>query len=232
MIRSLDFTIQPDKIYRYRVQLVVWNPNYKFDNVMPGVDTKSKTLTGPWSDPSQATLVPPEVMVHLVKKPPVTNDPAGDPLRFQLTRWNPDDGLSVVQEFEIRMGDAVGWLQRVRIPAVEVNPTPDANPKISTKPIDFNSGQLMLDELGGSIPATALRNDVAPINTPAFAVLLLADGRVAIHDQTVDAIDPSRKSAAADYKDAVTPKRKRKKTGMGAMMGGGGGGGGGSTSSN
>ncbi len=227
MIRSLDFTIEPDKVYRYRVQLVVWNPNYKFDNVLPGVDTKSKTLTGPWSDASQPTLVPPEVMVHLVKKPPATSDPTGDPLRFQLTRWNPEDGLSVVKEFEIRLGDAVGWLQRVPVPAVEVNPTPGANPKISSKPIDFNSGQLMLDEIGGSITATALRSDVAPINVPAYAVLLLADGRLAIHDQTVDSVDPSRKSAAADFKDAVTHRRKRKAAGgMGAMMGGRGGGGG------
>ena len=29
MIRAFDFTVQPDTSYRYRVRIVVFNPNYK-----------------------------------------------------------------------------------------------------------------------------------------------------------------------------------------------------------
>ena len=35
MIRALDFTAEPDHSYRYRVRIVVFNPNYNRDDVNP-----------------------------------------------------------------------------------------------------------------------------------------------------------------------------------------------------
>src|SRR5690606_39243182 len=39
MVRSLDFTVDPDSVYRYRVAIVVRNPNLGRENVSPGTDT-------------------------------------------------------------------------------------------------------------------------------------------------------------------------------------------------
>ena len=52
MIRSLDFTVEPDTTYRFRVRIVVVNPNKDHTDVNPGVDTESKELLGPWSEPT------------------------------------------------------------------------------------------------------------------------------------------------------------------------------------
>ena len=42
MIRALDFTPVPDNSYRYRVRIVVFNPNHNRDDVInTSVDTKA-----------------------------------------------------------------------------------------------------------------------------------------------------------------------------------------------
>ncbi len=52
MIRAFDFTVQEDTTYRYRVRIVVFNPNKGRDDidVSKAVDTKADELRGPWSD--------------------------------------------------------------------------------------------------------------------------------------------------------------------------------------
>ena len=53
MIRALDFTPAPDNSYRYRVRIVVFNPNHNRDDVInTSVDTKSMEFLGPWSEPT------------------------------------------------------------------------------------------------------------------------------------------------------------------------------------
>ena len=42
MVRSIDFTVEPDTTYRYQVRIVVVNPNRYHTNVNPGVDTESE----------------------------------------------------------------------------------------------------------------------------------------------------------------------------------------------
>ncbi len=42
MVRMLDFTSQPDTTYRYRLRIVVRNPNLRWENVAPGTDTTSQ----------------------------------------------------------------------------------------------------------------------------------------------------------------------------------------------
>ena len=50
MIRAFDFTVKADTTYRYRVRIVVFNPNKGREDVSPGVDTKAEELRGPWSE--------------------------------------------------------------------------------------------------------------------------------------------------------------------------------------
>ena len=50
MIRALDFTVEPDNDYRYRLRIVVFNPNHNHDDVNHGVDKKATELLGPWSE--------------------------------------------------------------------------------------------------------------------------------------------------------------------------------------
>ena len=41
MIRALDFTTLPDTTYRYRVRIVVFNPNHNRDDVIDPASTPS-----------------------------------------------------------------------------------------------------------------------------------------------------------------------------------------------
>ena len=68
MIRSLDFTVDPDKTYRFRMRIVVFNPNRNREDVSPGIDTKSPELFGPWSEPTNEVTMPPDVATYAMKK--------------------------------------------------------------------------------------------------------------------------------------------------------------------
>jgi hypothetical protein len=61
MIRSLDFTVDPDTTYRFRLRVVVFNPNYSREDVNPGVDTKAVELHGPWSESTGEVTMPADI---------------------------------------------------------------------------------------------------------------------------------------------------------------------------
>ncbi len=75
MLRSLDFTVEPDNTYRFRVRIVVVNPNKDHTDVNPGVDVESKELLGPWSEPTDPVTVPADVAAYAQAPEP------GDPPR-------------------------------------------------------------------------------------------------------------------------------------------------------
>ena len=101
MIRGFDFTVEPDTTYRYRVRIVVFNPNHHRDDVEPGVDTKAEELKGPWSDPSDDVHMPSDVMPYLTGIMPAspTSDVKG---HFQVIRFHPADGVTVPHNFDGR----------------------------------------------------------------------------------------------------------------------------------
>ena len=61
MIRALDFTPQSDNSYRYRVRIVVFNPNFNREDVVYGINTKATELFGPWSEPTDEVNMPADV---------------------------------------------------------------------------------------------------------------------------------------------------------------------------
>ena len=86
MIRSLDFTVEPDTTYRFRVRIVVYNPNKDREDVNPGVDTKSAELHGPWSEPTEEVTMPADVTAYACNRRPRaravrsgSRSPAGTP---------------------------------------------------------------------------------------------------------------------------------------------------------
>jgi hypothetical protein len=53
MVRSLDFTVEPGRTYRYRARVVLFNPHY--DRRKPG---DHKLIFGPWSEATDIVTVP------------------------------------------------------------------------------------------------------------------------------------------------------------------------------
>ena len=95
MIRSLDFTVEPDTTYRFRARIVVKNPNYQRTDVNPGVEVDAEELIGPWSAETDAVTVPADVVAYA--QAPEPNVRRKDLVSFQVIKWDPVTGQTVVK---------------------------------------------------------------------------------------------------------------------------------------
>jgi hypothetical protein len=224
MIRALDFTVEPDNSYRYRVRIVVANPNYNREDVSAKaeLDAKKKYLEGPWSKESDIVTMPPDVEPYAMGTLP-PNPRSDTKVFFQVIRFNPGDGWTVPHRFDAGVGEVIGEFR----PTTEV-PSSDGSGK-KREPIDFNSRQIVLDVSGGgfqNLPAGL----VGPsIERPAWAALLRRDGAMAVHNQAEDEFNEVRKDIASNFSHELSESGKKRESSQGSgyagmmqgMMGGG-----------
>jgi hypothetical protein len=228
MIRALDFTVEPDNIYRYRVRVVVFNPNYQREDISPGTDFKSKFLKGPWSKETDPVIMPPDVMPYAIDTllPPAS--PISDiKVRFQVVRFHPYDGVTVPNTFDATVGDLIGEFKRKEVPVS------DGSGK-KLEPIDFTTHQIVLDLSGGGKPLLLPAGLVGPpIDRPVLATVLRPDGSIAVHGQPDDEANEVRKDMEANYHREIEQSSKKRENSQGkgtsdmmqsmmqSMMGGG-----------
>jgi hypothetical protein len=211
MIRALDFTAQPDESYRYRVRVVVYNPNLNRDDVSPGVDAKSEELAGPWSETTSEVHMPPDVTAYAMGTLPAT--PKSEmKVVFQVVKFNPEDGMTLPRNFEASPGEIIGDPRSAPIP------TSDGTGQKS-KIVDFNSHLIVLDVAGGYKPLpTDFPGNV--IAQPAVALLLRPDGAVELRDEAEDRPDEVRKDVESNYKRELKDSDKIRSNSMGGGYGG------------
>jgi hypothetical protein len=111
LVRFCDVTLQPGKAYRYRVKIVMANPNYKHDDVAsPAYKTEKMLTSKEWFEIKETVRAAPELYYYVVdekqgigkrelKKDPKVpqppsaasklweTDPSPDQVVFQLHRW-------------------------------------------------------------------------------------------------------------------------------------------------
>ena len=215
MIRALDFTVEPDNSYRYRVRIVVFNPNYQRDDVSPGTDKEHKTLKGPWSKETDQVTMPPDVMPYAIDTllPPAS--PISDnKVRFQVVRFHPSDGVTVPRTYDATVGGLIGEFGRAEVPVS------DGSGK-KVVPIDFTTHQIVLDLSGGGKPLMLPSGIIGPpIDRPALTTLLRPDGSIAVHVQADDEANEVRKDIAANYKHEIDQSSKKRENSQGAGMSG------------
>jgi len=217
MIRSLDFSVEPDTVYRFRLRVVVRNPNYKHENVSPGVDSKAEELNGPWSDPTDPVSVPADVAPFAQQMVQGGSDRGpNDQVQFQVARWNPEDGMTVIRTFDAGPGQIIGEPKNSRVPVFDE----EAKEDVVSKKFDFNTHQVVLDTRGGQRPMPRLPGVNAPnFEAPALALLLRPDGAVVVRDQAVDTHNDEMKEMKDIYVTALTEAEARnKKPAMNQMM--------------
>jgi len=213
MIRSLDFTVAPDTSYRYRLRVVVYNPNYKHEDVSPGVDTETLELRGPWSEPTDEVTMPADATAYAMGKFPTgPGSKRKDLVQYQVTRWNPEDGVTVVRDLTYGPGQIIGEPVTAQIPNTEGG-------KAAGKTIDFNSRQLMLDEEGGPKPINQVGVGGAPLDMPVIALLMRPDGSVVLRHMANDRPDPVRKDMLENYRRELKESGKQRQSSMGGMYG-------------
>ncbi len=204
MIRSLDFTIEPDHTYRFRIRIVVHNPNFEHTDVNPGVDVDSPNLSGPWSEPSPIVTVPADVVAYA--QAPEQAERRDDLVNFQVVRWDPASGQTVIKNDTRGPGEIIGEYTSVQMPNSDGN-----GPK--SERIDFNSRAIVLDTVGGrqKLPDIGVtRNN---FEVPAMAMLVQPNGDVVIRTQALDRSDEVREDMELGYKQAIEDSGKKRERG-------------------
>jgi hypothetical protein len=214
MIRALDFTAEPDNDYRYRVRVVVFNPNHKHDDVNHGVDKESTVLLGPWSQPTDEVAMPPDAAPYAMGTLPA-NPKSDVKVRFQVIRFDPSEaagGVTVHATFDASPGEVIGEVRTRDVPVS------DGSGKKS-KSIDFNTRQIVLDTSGGLMGLPGGMPGAA-VQRPAYSLVLKSDGSVLAHSEADDATNEVRKDIERNYAREIKDSTKERKNSMGSGYGG------------
>jgi len=221
MVRALDCSVDPDMTYRYRVRIVVGNPNYHRDDVSPGVDTNTKELAGPWSAVTAEANVPADVSTYTLGMATPGPKTRPDQVKFQVASFNPDDGLTVIHTFEQAPGEIIGSKYSTTVPN-------DDKTKLVNKEYDYTSRQILADALGGDRPASEIQSlGASRFEAPALALVVRPDGLLVVRDQAADTNNGERDELKDIYetikKDVASGKKKSSSSMMGLYGGGMGG---------
>jgi len=220
MIRYLDFTVQPDKVYQYRIRVVVRNPNhfgeYHRSDVVPGA-ADEEYLAGDWSAPTPPVLVAPDAQLYATQFQKgagrSSTSGEGDSLRpgktnmvqVQVHRWVQKLGDWVVATFEnVVPGQFIGSKTDVSVV--------DFTDKVETKTEDFRTDSLVLDVLGGSesIFLGSSGNGAVRADEEIPKELLITNeyGDIQVRSIAADAKDKTRKDREEYYKSLVADAKK------------------------
>ena len=214
MIRRLDFTVEPDVTYQYRVRIVVANPNRGHTDVNPGVDTDSKNLNGPWSEPTDPVTLPADVAAYAQAPQPTSR--RDDIVRFQVIKWDNASGETLVKDDGAGPGELIGDFGPTPVPSSEGKGQSSAS-------IDFNSRAIVLDSYGGAKRLPDIGVDRNQFIIPAMAMIIEPDGSVVIRDQARDRSDEVREDMESNYNQAIADSGKIREKGKGSRMPGRGG---------
>ena len=209
MIRALDFTPRPDNSYRYRVRIVVFNPNHNRDDVSPGVNTKATELFGPWSEPTDEANMPADVSAFALGTLPAARSDLK--VNFQVVRFEEQNGMTIPRKFAASPGEVIGEVSSADIPTSE-----GTGKKI--KPVDFNTHQIVLDAAGGqqSLPSGFAGG---ALDRPALTLLLRPDGSVLARSEAEDINNEVRKDIERNYAREIKDSTKKRESSMGAGYG-------------
>lgn len=108
LFRFLDFNVEPTKFYRYRVKLILANPNYKLDqsHLESPELAQGETRETVWSKPSDPVFVP--VLEHYFAGESKSVGGDSEPeTTFGVKQWTPRLAADVYYEFKNKLRGAV-----------------------------------------------------------------------------------------------------------------------------
>jgi hypothetical protein len=197
LFRFFDFTVKPGKHYRYRVKLVLANPNHGMPSHFlenEGME-KTRTLEADWSEPSPPVSVPVDSQVLAVSAK-ASNGTAS----LMLVLFDEKDGTSASEEFaSVARGQLLNYRER---PFADTSPTGMSGPmgmggmlggrsplersetKVERK-VDYLTNALLLDVSGGG----GLPGKDRSLVEPGSVLLLNGEGNLVVHNELDDLSD-------------------------------------------
>ncbi len=188
LFRFIDFNVESNKQYVYRVQLALQNPNRGLKPALlasPDLAEK-KWLETKWSTPSPVIAVSQDWRIALVSvKPPPKNggEPQGE---VRLTVWKRDRGLEFARVFSFGRGQVLTYLEQ---PATAENVAPEGPAGVERKKIsanvDFATDATAIDLRGGE--KISRRGRTTALMKAGELLLLNPDGTLVVHNEVDDA---------------------------------------------
>jgi hypothetical protein len=115
LFRYIDFAIEPGNAYRYRVHLVVRNPNFGLppEELLEPDFAVAETRTTPKSEPTAPVIFPGDVNYFLTRVAPSrTQDTSAE---FEVFRWYPDSGTLINGKVKTPVGDFIGGESKTEV---------------------------------------------------------------------------------------------------------------------
>lgn len=157
LFRYLDFDVIPGNAYRYRVQLVMKNPNFGAEaiDLKDPSSANGENREGKFSPPTNPVVIEDELKIFISK----INTPAtGNTADMEVFQWLTDSGSYVMAPFvKLARGDQLAALTGTdsktgdKIGGVEVELLRPANLSFKKERIDFETPNVLLNMAVSSV---------------------------------------------------------------------------------
>lgn len=203
LFRFFDFDVEPGKSYRYRVRLMLENPNFGVDARFLETEElgKIKWIETGWSAPTEVISIPRDTRMLAVDVSP-SRRPGDDPsATLLMVQWMKDNGREAQEEF-----DGIGRGQVLNFPGRPFPPDekegrprgrdqeddeadmlgrrilpPDRTDSSASFLVDYLSDAMVLDLRGGQgLPGRDR------LESPGEILLLDADGSLVVRNEVAD----------------------------------------------
>ena len=200
LLRFFDFSVEPGKKYKYRVKLVIQDPNYNMDQRVldpavldrqarefqavkaknPKADKPFYRIVDKWSDPSPAVGIPMSGNVRLAetKIPPAEKVNDEPTVKLLVEAFDADEAGTLIQgstEKEFRRGYVANMIGDARY-------QPDPTMVDTQSNFKFFTGMTLLDVDGG----TKISKESKDMTVPARILVMGPAGELYIRNETDD----------------------------------------------
>jgi hypothetical protein len=183
LFRFLDFNVQPGKIYRYQVKLILKNPNYQLDpaHLEKPALAQGETRESSWSQPSPPVSYP-YLEKYIAGGSPTNLAPDGEPEVTVGTKlWFPQFAADGYVKFTDLYRGAM--LNSPNVNVVFRKPGEGTGDKVPTR---FESNAMLLDFSWERSDRKFQPTGGARINRPIEALIMNARGEIMVRTQTKD----------------------------------------------
>ncbi len=197
LLRVFDYTVERGNRYRYRIKLLLANPNYNVPaRYLKNPDKRPKDLQGEyvvtpeWSEPTEIVTIPngSDVLAGGVKggsRPDLVR------AKVLLTSIDPETGIEASVEKDLERGALANALE-TDVKARD----PRGQSTIDIAKVRFQSDMVVLDIYGGR----TLGRRGSTLVSPGDVLLLDAKGNLTVHSELDD---------LADYESAKPPEEEQ-----------------------
>ena len=149
LFRFFDFDVEPGAAYRYRVRLIVTNPNYglPLEQIARPEVAQETTRQTDWSEPSPAAIVPRDVYYYVNNVEPPRNPDAPAPAEMEIIQWLPDVGTPVVAKIPLAPGQMIGGREETEVVEPQV--------VLEEQTVIFKSNDYVIDTEPSAIDTSA-----------------------------------------------------------------------------